>query len=56
MKIQCSMTDSEFDLIKNHIDCREWTNPMDEEYIFYYPTERFVLMLALHGIEYYSAD
>lgn len=53
MKIHATITDSEFEKIKAYIDCRIWANPMQDEFIFYDPTERFLLMLALFNIEYY---
>jgi len=56
MKILCSMTDSEFDKIKSHIDCHDWANPIEGEFVFYEPTERFVFMLALFDIEYHKTQ
>lgn len=50
MKLEASMTDAEFDLIEKHIDCDQWANPMEGEFIFYNPTERFRLILALYDI------
>ncbi len=54
MKLLCSMTDEEFEQIKTHIDCREWHNPMEGEYIFYDPSDRFRFILALFSITTYS--
>lgn len=54
MKIHCTLTDSEFEVIEPHIECREWANPMQDEFVFYEPTERFRFMLALFSIEYYQ--
>jgi hypothetical protein len=54
MKISCTLTDQEFNLIESHIDCREWANPMQDEFIFYDPTEKFRLILALYSITYYQ--
>jgi hypothetical protein len=52
MKISASITDQEFEQIKDHIHCREWANPMQDEFIFYDPTEEFLVILALFSIEY----
>lgn len=54
MKISCTITDQEFELIKNHIECQQWANPMQDEFVFYDPTERFRFILALFSIEYYE--
>jgi len=54
MKLLCSMSDEEFDKIKNYIDCREWSNPMQDEYIFYDATEQFQITLALFSITTYT--
>jgi hypothetical protein len=48
------MSDEEFDKIKNYIDCREWSNPMQDEYIFYDATEQFQITLALFSITTYT--
>ncbi len=54
MKISCTLTDQEFNLIEPYIDCREWANPIQDEFIFYDPTEKFRLILALYSITYYQ--
>jgi hypothetical protein len=56
MKILCSMNDQDFDKIKNHIDCREWANPIEDEFIFYEPTDSFLIMLALYEIKYHQSN
>ena len=54
MKIYCSLTDFEFDKIKNSIQATDWGNPIEGEYVFYDPSERFFLLLALTGIVTYK--
>lgn len=49
------MSDQQFDQIEPHIQCREWSNPMADEYIFYDVTEAFVLTLALFSITTYTS-
>ena len=56
MKISLSMSDEEFEKIKTHIQCREWANPMQDEFIFYDPDPKFLMMLALFSIEFYKED
>ena len=48
------MSDDEFDKIKTHIQCREWSNPMADEYIFYDATDEFQIILALFSITTYT--
>jgi hypothetical protein len=48
------MSDEEFEQIKSHIACREWHNPMADEYIFYDATEQFQIILALFSITTYT--
>ena len=55
MKLLCTMSDEEFEQIKTHIQCREWANPMADEYIFYDATEQFQFMLALFSITTYTS-
>ena len=54
MKLLCTMSDEEFEQIKSHIACREWHNPMADEYIFYDATEQFQIILALFSITTYT--
>ena len=54
MKLLCTMTDEEFEQIKTHIQCREWHNPIQDEYIFYDATEQFQITLALFSITTYT--
>lgn len=56
MKIECTITDEEFELIRDHIDCKQWANPMEWEFVFYEPTDNFLFMLAINGIEYYRGE
>lgn len=54
MKISATLNDQEFANIEPYIDCEQWANPIEGEFIFYEPTERFLLMLNLFSIEYYQ--
>jgi hypothetical protein len=54
MKIHCSITDEEYDKIQPYIECQQFSNPIQDEFVFYYPTERFLIMLALFNITYYK--
>jgi hypothetical protein len=56
MKIACSMNDEEFDKILPHIRCADWANPMEGEFVFYEPTNQFLVMLSFFDIEYYSEE
>ena len=56
MKIYTSITDEEYDKIEKYIECREWANPMQDEFIFYDPKPRFLTMLALFNIEYWREE
>ena len=53
MKITCTMSDEEYDQIERYIECNEFGNPMQDEFVFYSPTDKFLFILALYGIEYY---
>ena len=53
MKIHVTMSDQEFDQIEKYIDCTEWCNPMQDEFIFYNPSLPFRVMLAFYEITYY---
>lgn len=50
MNIHCTITDDEFSEVEPHIDCG-FSNPMQDEFIFYDPTDLFILKLMLMGIE-----
>ena len=56
MKISVSMIDDEFDKIEKYIACREWANPMEDEFIFYDPDPKFLTMLILFNIDYYQEE
>jgi len=55
MKIYVSMSEDEFNQVAAMIPsgCSDWANPLDEEYIFYNPTEQLRLWLTLKSISYY---
>lgn len=55
MKLLCTMTDEEFHKIEPYIQCREWANPMADEYIFYDATDEFQITLALFSIATYTS-
>ena len=48
------MSDTEFDEIEKYINCDEWANPMQDEFVFYNPSEMFKLVLLLKGIKYWD--
>jgi hypothetical protein len=54
MKIWVTMSDTEFDEIEKYINCDEWANPMQDEFVFYNPSEMFKLVLLLKGIKYWD--
>lgn len=54
MKLLCTISDEEFHKIETHIQCREWHNPMADEYIFYDATDEFQIILALFSITTYT--
>ena len=56
MKIYCHIPDQDYARIEPYIECSESANPMEEEYWFDEPTERFLLMLGLLGIPYFTDD
>ena len=45
------MSDDEFEQVKRYLKCDDWSNPMQDEYIFYNPSDMFRWALALNGIE-----
>jgi len=51
MKIECTITDEEWEKIKIYVECREMANPMQDEFIFYDPTPEFLVMLTLFDID-----
>lgn len=53
MKIWATMSDSDFDKIERYIKCNDWANPMQDEFVFYNPSEMFKLVLALNNIDYW---
>jgi hypothetical protein len=53
MKITCTITDEEYNQIERYIECSEFRNPFQDEFVFYWPTDKFLFMLSLYGIEYY---
>lgn len=54
MKLLCTMTNEEFLKIEPYIKCREWSNPIQDEYIFYDATDEFQIILALFSITTYT--
>ncbi|CAB5223800.1 hypothetical protein UFOVP389_14 [uncultured Caudovirales phage] len=56
MKISVSMSDEEFDRIEKYINCRQWGNPMQDEFVFYDPAPQFLTMLTLFDITYYKEE
>jgi len=56
MKIHCTITDEEYQRIEPYIECSEWANPMEDEFIFYNPSPRFMIMLALYDIEIFKEE
>jgi hypothetical protein len=50
MRMVVYMPSSEFDLIEPHIDCEGWSNPEEDLYIFWNPTNKFRMLLALYSI------
>ena len=53
MKISAHIPEDQWHLIQPHIDCDQWHNPITEEYIFYGASEKFLVILALHDINYW---
>jgi hypothetical protein len=53
MKITCTMSDEEYNQIERYIECSEYRNPFQDEFVFYWPTDKFLFILSLYGIEYY---
>ena len=53
MKINVTLTDQEYAQIEPYIECSQSGNPMADEYVFYNPSERFLVMLGLYGIKFY---
>lgn len=53
MKIWATMSDQDFDKIERYIKCDDWANPMQDEFVFYNPSEMFKLVLALNNIDYW---
>ena len=56
MKISASMNDEQYDRIEKYIACREWANPIEDEFIFYDPDPKFLTMLILFNIDYYQEE
>lgn len=56
MKISVSMNDDDFNRIEKYIDCRDWANPMQDEFVFYDPDPKFLMMLALFDIPFYKDE
>jgi len=53
MKITCTMSDEEYNQIERYIECSEYRNPFQDEFVFYWPTDKFLFILSLYSIEYY---
>lgn len=45
------MSDQEFTEVEPHINCAGWSNPEEDLFIFWEPTDQFRLVLAMMGIE-----
>jgi len=56
LKISATITSDEFHKIERHIACREWGNPIEDEFVFYDPTGEFLTLLTLFDITYYKED
>lgn len=56
MDIEMSLTDQEFDQIEPYIDCRDWLNFMDGEFLFLDCTPRMIVMITLMGLEFYPRE
>jgi hypothetical protein len=50
------MNDEQYDRIEKYIACKEWANPIENEFIFYDPDPKFLTMLILFNIEFYKED
>ena len=56
MKITATMNDREYSQIESYISCSDWGNPMQDEYVFYDPSEAFLVILALFDIPYHIEE
>lgn len=54
MKLMATITPEQMAKIRDHIDCDQWVEIFEEEYVFYNPTERFRLIMCLFDIPTYS--
>ena len=54
MRYHCHIPEDIWPKIDPYIDCDSWANPMEEEYWFDNPTDRFRFILALLSIETYT--
>lgn len=54
MKIMATITAEQMEKLYPHIDCEDWAEVFEEEYVFYQPTPSFFLIMKLMGITTYT--
>lgn len=56
MKYSATITDEEYEKIRAHIQCSEISNPMQDEFVIYNPTDHFLTILALFNIPFWKEE
>lgn len=54
MKLMATITSEQMAKLHPHIDCEDWAEVFEEEYLFVNPTPAFKIMLALLDIVTYT--
>lgn len=53
-KIYATIDPQEFQTIERYIKCRDWANPIEDEYVFYEPSLMFQYVLKFYNIQTYT--
>ena len=54
MKLMATITPEQMEKLHRHIDCRDWAEVFDEEYVFVDPTPAMVIIMNLLEIVTYT--
>jgi hypothetical protein len=54
MKLMATITSEQMDQLHRHIDCRDWAEVFDEEYVFVDPTPAMIIIMKLLDIVTYT--
>lgn len=54
MKLMATITPEQMDQLYRHIDCEDWAEVFEEEYVFLNPTPAMIIIMKLLDIVTYT--